>query len=318
MSAQEALNGTLFEGSIKGGTPQLFSTKEMLSPKARYPRGYTPERQREVHQNGPIVWPPQQSGSASERSRMSMAPVRRVRDNLARSAVPMGGEMRDTIIETGVEFAPNHITGGQTAGQYHAPREGYGKAHRIMLAHGQEDNPTLIHEIGHLDSFATGRGHSSYRTQEAKGAEEAYADDFAVRNFRDRRGRTPNPSGGYAKSVEAGKTDPAFARQYRTSRQTHIERTQAQLDRHPLLPPGHVPGQVPLLDGSMTGNHEAGDERVKWDYTAEQKAAGVSRETDEAYLSPRAAQSRAARLPKGTKVNRDVEWSSGAVRRASN
>lgn len=306
--SHDALNGTLFEGSIKGGTPQLFPSAPLLSDRARYPRGYTPARQAEVRGNGPRVYGPQPT-------------VRRVRDNLARSTVPMGGPLRQTNVYANADFEKNHITGGTTAGEYRPPSDTV-SSHSVLLGPGQEDNPVLIHELGHLDSFVSQRGHSSYRTHEAKGAEEAYADDFAVRNFRDRRGRAPSPEGGYTGSVKAGKTDPAFARQYRDSRQTlpderaqRIAHTEKLLNSHPLLPSGHVPGQLPLLEGDMTGSPEAGDERVKWDYTNEQKDAGVQRDAPhEGYLSPRAAKVRAARLPTGTKVRTKVDWDSGAVR----
>lgn len=300
------LNGQLFEGSIKGGTPQLFSTKEMLSDKARYPRGYTPERMRDVVENGPRIFGPTVSGSQSspaviEARKAAALPARRVRDNLARSTVPMGGALKQTHISTGAEFDKNHITGGETGGTYRHPTNPQ-FPHRISLAPGMEDNPVLIHEVGHLDSYVNERDHSSYRTKQAQGAEEAYADDFAVRNFRDRRGRPPTPDGGYTRDVRAGKTDPAFAQQYKASRQTAVDHVQAELDRrHPLLPANHVPGQMPLLQGSMTGHGP--DEVADWKYNAAYETdlpgAGLQRETETPHLTnnARAIRARRAQVP---------------------
>ena len=272
---------------MTGGTPQLFPSAPYLSDKARFPRGYTPERMQDVVRNGPRVYGPSVSGSQSDpqviaAQKAAKLPNRRVRDNLARSTVSMGGEMKNTQIFTGQQFDTNHITGGPTGGEYHKPVEG-GRMHTVKLAPGLEDTPVLIHELGHLDSFASGRGHSSYRSPEAKGAEEAYADDYAVRNFRDRRGRaSATPEGGYTRAARSYQTDHRFAQQYLASRET-LPPKDNSTPRPEGWPRNHVEGQLPLLDRVSTGfdNHETAD----WDYTHE---SGMKRETSTPHPTRRA------------------------------
>lgn len=350
MAGAEHLNGQLFEGSIKGGTPQLFSTKEMLTDRARYPRGYTPGRMREVRSSGLSVYGHRPVESVDEDARrdrriaMGQRNVseRQVRENIARSTIDITGQgtlFKRTQIQVvdKASLGTNHVTGGDVGGTHSAGPYQYvgsdgetkveegGDRHFIKVAHGLEQYPTVIHELGHAVSYNAGRAHSSYHTDVHQGAEEAFADDFAARNWRDRRGQAhPDPQG-YGRHGRGGMKSPAFADAYfghretmpdlRAQRIAKTERLLSGID-HPLIPPGHVPGQIPLLEGDMTGSHASGDERVKWDYTREQKDVGITRDNpEESYLSPRAAKVRAARLPQGTKVNTKVEWGSGAIRR---
>jgi hypothetical protein len=77
---------------------------------------------------------------------------------------------------------------GSNKGEYRKAQ--YGWPASIDIAHGQADSPTLIHEIGHHVSATVDQNpHSSYSTADERGAEEGYAENFAERNFRDRRAR---------------------------------------------------------------------------------------------------------------------------------
>lgn len=298
MSAQEHLNGQLFAGSIKGGTPQLFSTKEMLTDRARYPRGFTPDRLREVQAttrlNPQREYPPRAAAVAG------------VRNTLARSTASVE-QMRGVKWYAGADMQ-NH---GGAAGLYYGARQpGFGEGNRaILVGKGHEHGGTPIHELGHHVSEMTGTEHTEYLRPDQQGREEAFAENFAEAHWRDRRGRPAVKNRIQAHAwTSHGEYDAAGAGEFQAhfnekrhespavqQRLAAIRAKELQaMGQHPLHPEGHVPGQLPLLEGDMAGT--GGDERVRWDYTDEQRAAGLKRETDEAHLSPQATKLRAERL----------------------
>lgn len=272
----ETLNGSLFKGSIKGGTPQLFPTRDMLSDKARWPRGFTPERQAEVadalgHYRSSRVARDKvhrdkrlNGTTLSQQGQRESGQIEAVR-TVARSTVPvehlagLRGKFR--------VVPPSELNGAVASGQYD-------ETHGVQIAGGAHRGPTPIHEIGHhVSSHILGTEHSAYEHPEQMGAEEAYAENYAEEHFRDRRGRplsTPraDPSswtrggqrggryGGFHEGWdEERKGSPAAAR-----------RAALPEKRPPGLPSGHVTGQMPLLDHVSTQGAD-GRTTVDWDYT---------------------------------------------------
>jgi hypothetical protein len=157
----------------------------------RYPRGYPPERMREVLDR---VHP------KTYDARSSSPETRAILDTVARSTVP-GHQMQN------VEFVPAETkvsrgayAGLQVGGSYQTvttrqqmPDGGleFPKHGRVTVARGQEGTTTPIHELGHHVSQITGRPSSQYNTVSRKGADEGFAETFAETHSRDARGRPP-------------------------------------------------------------------------------------------------------------------------------
>lgn len=204
---REKLNsqGTLFRGGTK------FSSDK------RYPRGYTPERQKEVADQ--VVQPSVQNyfGKPSETSygtqsknfkdrrinvalypehypegyRMESAqPVRDLVDNIARSTVPVQ-HLRGVQFRTSADV---HLQSNdptiQIAGHYDTKGDALSKGDAVIrLRSGVEQGFTPIHEIGHHVSANEGYEHSLYQTAYQRGQEEGFADAYGVEHARNKEGK---------------------------------------------------------------------------------------------------------------------------------
>lgn len=160
------------------------------------------------HQYGPSSWDPDNPRMGRARSR--------ILDTLSRSTIPVGDEMTDSLaglgrIETrrqGERYA--HLAGMYKAhGNYDQPDEegfrrhigptitmfAHDNAGTAAALHGKDEGAeqTLLHEIGHHDSYTTGHESSAYSTPHEMATEEARADKFAVTHFR----RDPRNKGEY-------------------------------------------------------------------------------------------------------------------------
>jgi hypothetical protein len=212
--------GTLFRGGTK------------YSSDARYPRGYTPERQAEVADA--VVQPsvkayfdrPNEVSTGTQSTnfkdrRVTVGPgrdkypegyrmesrqdTRRLVDNIARSTVPV-----EHI--SGVQFRTNHtdqMLGENVAGHYSRPGDAMSKGEPVIrLREGFTDGHTPIHEIGHHVSRQVGNEFPRDETGHS-GQEESFADNYAEQHFRDAKGR-PVERGTYGGGQYSG----------------HIERTE--------------------------------------------------------------------------------------------
>lgn len=172
--------------------------KSMYSAEKRYPRGYTPERQREVQQalpetimGGTVVkrTSPEDQAATGRFARYPEAEAR-VRDTIARSSIP-AEHLK------GLDRIHGNVNEG-TAGTYWPAR----RELAIDLKSGSKDTQEahLIHELGHHHSEMTGEGrlqsstlallnggapsHAEAAHRLSKGVEEAYADDYAEEHYR--------------------------------------------------------------------------------------------------------------------------------------
>ncbi len=207
--------GTLFRGGTK------------FSSDARFPKGYTPERQAEVAEA--VVQPSihhslakdhfgqvkdvrtgmasahfkdrkvRGSGDMSSTDNLyneSRGDVRGLVDNIARSTVPVehlnGVQFRTNVSQDRL----GHPT---TAGHYDTKGDAMTNGGPVIrLGPGYENQSATIHEIGHHVSNIEGnewRKNYSFASPEG-GHEEAFADNYADTHFRDRKGR-PAPRGIY-------------------------------------------------------------------------------------------------------------------------
>ena len=159
----------------------------------RWPRGFTPERGAEVARAVTVVGAalPHDPQRAFDRKAWGQERISRQRtlDNIARSTVPMSdfeGE-RIHVQSVSPQLQPYRPPLNQgAAGVYRGKRS---KTHEIQVRQDHETSSTVIHELGHAVSNIRGTAHSAYDTPAVRGTEEAYADDYAARHFRDRRGR---------------------------------------------------------------------------------------------------------------------------------
>lgn len=172
MKAASNSQGTLFQG----GNVQ------------RYPRGYTPERSREVEANL----------SENNFDNMRRQPTTRaIVDTVKRSTVPaevvrnitfhgVGGSMgRQRGMGSGLQIGGSY-TGGTRFNDDFTEKILTGT---VKVAGGAEEGPTAIHELGHHQSRLLGRPSSKYDTVARRGADEGFAENYAETHFRDRRGR---------------------------------------------------------------------------------------------------------------------------------
>jgi hypothetical protein len=170
---KEKLNsqGTLF----RGGT--------QYSSDARYPRGYTPERQAAVREQikGTDWQRPADEALDAHLQR------NRIVDTVSRSTVPVEHLQG---LQWGHAAKGQQITStGNSAGAYF---KGNGDAPMIGVKHGMERTSVPIHEIGHHVSHAIeGTEHSQNYSYESGhgGTEEAFADNYEQEHYRDRKGR---------------------------------------------------------------------------------------------------------------------------------
>lgn len=188
--------GTLFQG----GTDQR-------TPESRQPRGFSPERFREISQ---AVLGVRRPGTEFSHAK--------IRENLARSTVPvehLSGD--DLTFKVGINSRDRLFA----AGVYRRKQEGRDNA-SIEIDPKFANTPSLIHEVGHHVSKQQDLWHAQYYSEQQRGAEEGYADSYATAHWRDRRGGSqPNYQGylggDYQKSSNSWKVG------YDNTRRTHAE-----------------------------------------------------------------------------------------------
>lgn len=209
IGASDNSQGTLFQ--VKRGRDQAG------------PKGFSPERQDEVRKM--LTLDPEEAQYAPSDSSISvrslpgrpvelepsgrvsrvghgqiLANQRLIQDMVSRSTIPdLHAEQRTRIIVHSKD-EPIKTTGGfgssSVVGQYHEPK--YGQPHTIRIVDRSVTSdegrlggsPTLIHELGHRDSWIKKSDSSAYDNPTRQGTEEAYADDFAAthtRGFGDRK-----------------------------------------------------------------------------------------------------------------------------------
>lgn len=207
----------------------LFPAAPYMSPEARYPRGYTPERMRAVQRALPaldVVEPPEESleHKGGTRKAFTALHIRGVHETIARSTVPlehlngigyvvsndnaldmgngnMAGGVRRHLYTPGrseIAIQPMHTTVGSSR----VGRRDRGMSDRDLARHAAIGH-TLIHEIGHHVSQPETRPDRSF-VHGSMGwsydpVEEATADDYAEKHWRhDPRLKTTwRPSSGY-------------------------------------------------------------------------------------------------------------------------
>lgn len=186
-----------------GSQGTLFRGNQGISD-ARYPKGYTPERQHDIaNAVGGSYTKGQGMAADSFRDfkynnggRAEHEPMRRLVDNVARSTVPLEhlqpvAPARSLSFWVGKGLDANHER-DNTAGTYNPDPPGHmGTRNDIRIHTAHVAGTTPIHEIGHHVSYTQGNVHSSGwkgRIPVHRGTEEGFADAYAYEHFRDRRG----------------------------------------------------------------------------------------------------------------------------------
>lgn len=210
---------------LRGGT--------RYSSDARFPRGYTPERLHEVADavNNWNSGPGANKGARANTyrdyeyrtppdflpsGRHDAEPHRRLVDNIARSTVPVSDITnaepgRRTHFWVSRRFDGEMEQKEQAGTHTHHP-PGHSNRHDIFIATPYVGDTTPIHEIGHHVSHMTGQ-HAGYSTDTERGQEEAFADNYAEKHFRDRRGKQQDV-GTYAGGPSAGRRSEEFFKSY--------------------------------------------------------------------------------------------------------
>ena len=230
------------KGPSTGVQGKLFRDPKPVDS-ARYPRGYTPERMREVHRM------PLEISSEGKAHRQRDAAM--VEQMVARSTVPAGDVHPHHYYQPGGPFGANaasdnegfslHVVVGSPrakgGGIFRSPPAGtsrFGEVH-IGPARGEWVGQALMHELGHSKSYSKGTPHSAFDTPRHKGQEEAYADDYAQTHWRPdprdvRRGES-NPAPAVYESEEAFTRQKSYGgktahRAYMAARKTPILKTE--------------------------------------------------------------------------------------------
>jgi hypothetical protein len=196
-----------------------------------------------------------------------------VQDMISRSSIPLHSEHRTQVHVLNESEAPSVLgsaaPGLTVYGNYIKPQTPY-LPHNINVRASAiypegpgrlGASPTLIHEMGHRDSFINGTESSQYRTPVQRGKEEAYADDFLVNHARSFGGRRLAFKNEYPSD---GKPE-GFGESYRSARQTPT--------RAPVTPPSNIPdhsvlGQIPMLE-RVPATTDPKNPEVTWDYSHE-------------------------------------------------
>lgn len=184
MSPNPGAQGTLFSGGKKYSSPE------------RYPRGYTPDRLHGVLEAaGDVrVEHPYSYGTEAQRKagdKHMQAPKAHYIDTLARSTVPT-----EDVAATSHSVAHDDMSlvqGNGAAGIHMNLQSGS----QVITKAAHVGNRTPIHEIGHAVSSRDSTDHSRYSNDDQQGHEEAYADDYAITHYRDRRGNSDWSATGY-------------------------------------------------------------------------------------------------------------------------
>lgn len=193
------------KGPSMGVQGKLFRDPKPVDA-VRYPRGYTPERMREVRA-APlgIVSGPARPG------RLFSGPggEDQVRQALARSTMPMSHVQVQSYYRPERQRDPErqkqaasdnegfvlHIrsespeVGRHATGHFAAPSWQHYPVRFGEVHLGRDETPsrtaqTLMHEMGHSRSYSEMTEHSSRETPSKKGQEEAFADDYMMAHFR--------------------------------------------------------------------------------------------------------------------------------------
>lgn len=248
-----------------GSQGTLFSGGETRAGAGQpWPRGYSPERRRQVVHALRMTDAAQTILRTPNRGKPTPktvgAPERRRDTNLgvetiARSTVPVE-HLKGVEAEFGTEKA-----GRDRSGTYYRNISGFD------VTRGHAQGPTAIHEIGHHVSDKIDRtDHAEYDTPERRGTEEAYAENYAETHYRDHRGRpladfhtTPYGWSDREQEHEQGEFVASFHRKRGESpgaQRRHAEQTARNEKMMSAPPPGttnHVRGQLPLYDRQITG-----------------------------------------------------------------
>ena len=181
---------------------------------------------------------------------------RQVQDVISQSTAPLPSRLEVQVLQPDSDELKSGWTDGYAAGNY--MNRGKPRANASLATfEGPEyrnskhrlQSHTLIHELGHAWSEATGRESSEYDTPEKQGVEEAYADDFANTHAPRSDKHYPNYSGHYP---AAGRGE-GFRESYDTARTTPFTHQEAwtRADSNPNLPGGgqKFPGMVPDENG---------------------------------------------------------------------
>jgi hypothetical protein len=180
IKARPGSQGTLFSG----GTSQM-------NPQRRWPRGYTPERQREiVRAMGRDSIVDHTDPEPIDDGRGNIVPshaTRDVKDAILTSSVPasdvknlrihiVGDKGRTYAAE--VEADPDVRLSEGARGLYN----NHGRRGEVDVHH-EAGAATVLHEVGHHASMLAGTTHSAYSTVRLRGEEEGFADSYAERHL---------------------------------------------------------------------------------------------------------------------------------------
>lgn len=165
-----------FKGNPQQGTLFRATAQELDPTGQRYPRGYTPERQREVHEavgevgysslgermgatdaEFPMLLNEQEFGEATPQTKRDWGEGRAViRDSIARSTVPMDVVERTNFgvtpnISANAYYGPREDTiyFGRSAAEAQQHREGFGTGYPTPETQRFDQGQTVIHELGH-------------------------------------------------------------------------------------------------------------------------------------------------------------------------
>ena len=280
LNASPGAQGTLFSGGTK------------YSSDARFPRGYTPDRLREVADH---VIEPQIKNYTDGRGRVEVkgvestnarsfapralggdvvdkSPIRNVVDTIARSTVPVEhlqnlqfsshhgiGRHQDSSLTELDEHGGGAAGLYSPAGSSGVPANAHGRA-SIRVLPTAAGTSTVIHEIGHhVSRTVADTSHSNYGNAAQQGREEGFADDYAQEHFRDRRGRQVE-RGTYGGGVRSSKRNEMFYQEYHHQRNmidpkhaAYYAPAGGQRPGLPSDPQEHVFGQQPLINKMVAG-----------------------------------------------------------------
>jgi len=165
-----------FKGNPQQGTLFRASAQELDPTGQRYPRGYTPERQREVWDavgevgyssqgermgatdaEFPMLLNEEEFGFSDDASKRNWGEGRAViRDSIARSTVPMDVVERVNFgvtpnVSANAFYGPREDTiyFGRSADEAQQHREGFGTGYPTPETQRHDQGQTVIHELGH-------------------------------------------------------------------------------------------------------------------------------------------------------------------------
>lgn len=244
IKAKPGSQGTLFQG----GSEQMTD--------AKWPRGYTPGRLAIARAAADPHGMYSRGEHDKSDNRFGTGPQRRdLIDTIARSTVP-AEHLQD------VKFYP-----GQNDLDYNRPKDSGSKfvtggtytrkgsqrgamtyrENEISIRRGNEANSVPIHEIGHHVSHESGN-HGGYDSSMERGKEEAFADDYASRHYRPKRGEFYGGQWEYAMGARDERRTDTFYSSYHASRQTPMPEREVlgRMDRRAQAETEHAYRNPPL------------------------------------------------------------------------